>query len=123
MSIGRPLPNYQCYIVDEHMQLLPPGALGELVLGGVSVSRRGYLNLPDKTATAFKPDTLGGTPFPLYRTGDLARFAPSGDIEYCGRADSQVGLDICLHMVSGQCHGELGLLGAATWVEAGGTSE
>jgi non-ribosomal peptide synthetase component F len=40
MSIGKPLLNYQCYIVDEHMNLLPPGALGELVIGGVSVSRR-----------------------------------------------------------------------------------
>lgn len=40
MSIGKPLLNYHCYIMDEHMNLLPPGAVGELVIGGVSVSRR-----------------------------------------------------------------------------------
>ena len=40
MSIGKPLLNYQCYVLDEHMNLLPPGAVGELVIGGVSVSRR-----------------------------------------------------------------------------------
>jgi len=40
MSIGKPLLNYQCYILDEHMNLLPPGSVGELVIGGVSISRR-----------------------------------------------------------------------------------
>lgn len=40
MSIGKPLLNYQCYVLDEHMNLLPSGAVGELVIGGVSVSRR-----------------------------------------------------------------------------------
>jgi len=90
MSIGRPLPNYQCYILDDDMNLLPPGAVGELVIGGVSVSRKGYLNLPDKTRSVFKPDTITNSPFPLYKSGDLARFSPEGDIEYFGRADSQV---------------------------------
>jgi amino acid adenylation domain-containing protein len=90
MSIGRPMPNYQCYIVDDHMGLLPPGAIGELIIGGVSVSRRGYLNLPEKTASVFKPDTLTHGPYPLYKSGDLARFSAVGNIEYYGRADSQV---------------------------------
>lgn len=40
MSIGKPLLNYQCYVLDEHMNPLPPGAVGELAIGGVSVSRR-----------------------------------------------------------------------------------
>lgn len=91
MSIGKPLPNYQCYIVDEHLNLLPPGALGELLIGGVSVSKRGYLNMPEKTKSVFRPDHLTGGNYNLYRSGDLARHScTTGEIEYCGRTDSQV---------------------------------
>ena len=90
MSIGKPLPNYQCYILDDDMNLLPPGAIGELVIGGVSVSCNGYLNLPEKTRSVFKQDTLTNGPYPLYKSGDLARYSPEGNIEYLGRADSQV---------------------------------
>lgn len=90
VSIGRPLPNYKCYVVDQHMQPVPPGAVGELVVGGISVSRNGYLNLPQKTASVFLHDTFTNMSYPLYRTGDLVRYGPSGDIEYFGRADFQV---------------------------------
>lgn len=51
----------------------------------------GYLNLPDKTGSAFTPDHLTGGPYPLYKSGDLARLSClTGEIEYLGRADSQV---------------------------------
>jgi len=97
ITIGRPLPNYQCYVLDAHLNLLPPGALGELVIGGVSVSRTGYLNLVDKTQDVFKPDPFRSGKscrYPLYQSGDLARIslAPDsmGEIEYYGRTDAQV---------------------------------
>jgi len=90
LSIGKPLANYQVYILDQHMNVVPPGAVGELVIGGISVSRHGYRNLPEKTAAAFRPDTLTDGPWPLYRTGDLARMAVNGDIEHLGRIDCQV---------------------------------
>jgi non-ribosomal peptide synthetase-like protein len=97
VTIGRPLPNYQCYVLDEHLNLLPPGALGELVIGGVSVSRVGYLNLPDKTRSVFKPDPFRpgkSDNYPLYQSGDLARISLArdtmGEIEYYGRTDTQV---------------------------------
>ncbi len=94
VTIGTPLPNYQCYVLDAHLNLLPPGALGELVIGGVSVSRTGYLNLPDKTRSVFVPDHWGESGYPLYRSGDVARYslAPGtwGDLEYGGRTDAQV---------------------------------
>ena len=90
VSIGKPLANYKCYVVDDHMNLVPPGAIGELIIGGVSVSRGGYMNMPDKTSAAFKPDTLTHGPYPLYKTGDLARLSPQADIELLGRLDTQV---------------------------------
>jgi hypothetical protein len=41
MKIGRPLANVQCYVLDEHMALVPQGALGELCIGGAGVSSKG----------------------------------------------------------------------------------
>jgi non-ribosomal peptide synthetase-like protein len=97
ITIGKPLPNYQCYVLDAHLNLLPPGALGELVIGGVSVSRAGYLNLLDKTQSVFKPDPFrsgNSDSYPLYQSGDLARISLAldslGEIEYYGRTDAQV---------------------------------
>ncbi|WP_400193664.1 amino acid adenylation domain-containing protein [Hymenobacter sp. B81] len=86
--IGRPIANTQAYIVNEHLQLLPLGAVGELCLAGDGLSR-GYLNKAELTREKFLPN-----PFPggdrLYRTGDLARWRPDGIIEYLGRLDTQV---------------------------------
>lgn len=48
----------------------------------------GYRNAPDLTARAFPTHPVTGER--LYRTGDLARLLPDGDLEFLGRADSQV---------------------------------
>ncbi|WP_144028932.1 non-ribosomal peptide synthetase, partial [Paenibacillus tyrfis] len=88
VSIGRPVPNHQAYIVDAQNQLLPIGVAGELCVGGVGLAR-GYLNRPDLTAEKFvdNPFAAGER---MYRTGDLARWLPDGSIEYLGRIDHQV---------------------------------
>jgi amino acid adenylation domain-containing protein len=91
-SIGRPLPYAQVYIVDKHLQVVPTGHPGELLIGGPQVAI-GYLNRPEKTAAAFIPDHLSGTPGArLYRTGDLVRWLPDHGVEFLGRIDFQVKL-------------------------------
>jgi amino acid adenylation domain-containing protein len=88
--IGRPIDNTQIYLLDGEQQPVPPGAAGELYIGGQNVAR-GYLNQPELTAKKFIPDPFGKTVYAtLYRTGDLARFLPDGDIEFLGRIDHQV---------------------------------
>jgi acyl-coenzyme A synthetase/AMP-(fatty) acid ligase len=87
--IGLPVrPNYQAYVLDRHLNPVPPGVTGELHLGGASVAR-GYLNRPELTQERFIPD-----PFRpgqrLYKTGDLARRRPDGTIAFAGRVDNQV---------------------------------
>ncbi|WP_027250316.1 non-ribosomal peptide synthetase [Planktothrix agardhii] len=102
ITIGRPLPNVQVYILDPHLQPVPIGVAGELHIGGAGLAR-GYLNRPELTAEKFisNPfvsldppltplDKGGEQPSKLYKTGDLARYLPDGKIEYLGRIDNQV---------------------------------
>ncbi|SCG49782.1 non-ribosomal peptide synthetase [Micromonospora halophytica] len=90
MAIGRPLPNYQAYVVDAALCPVPTGVDGELLIGGPGVAV-GYLNRPALTAERFVPDPFSGEPGArLYRTGDRVRQLPDGRIVYLGRLDRQV---------------------------------
>lgn len=94
--LGSLLSNYKAYIVNEQMQQLPEGAVGELYLAGPGVSR-GYLNNQALTSERFlvnpfqteqeKKLAINGR---IYKTGDLVRRLPDGKLEYLGRNDFQV---------------------------------
>jgi amino acid adenylation domain-containing protein len=86
--IGRPLPGYQAYVLDEQKKLTPLGAPGELYLAGPSLAT-GYLYRPELTAERFIHHSDLGR---LYQTGDLARWRSEGHLEYLGRTDFQVKL-------------------------------
>lgn len=90
-SIGRPIDDVQIYLVDEQLQRVPDGTPGEVLIGGSSVGRRGYLNSPDLTDQKFIADPFGNNEDGrLYRTGDLARMLPDGQLAFLGRIDEQV---------------------------------
>ncbi|MFT6400599.1 MAG: natural product biosynthesis luciferase-like monooxygenase protein [Bradymonadia bacterium] len=91
VSIGTPIANTQIVILDQANELLPPGAVGELCIGGTGVVR-GYLRRPQLTAERFIDDPNGPEGARLYRTGDRARFQPDGTLEFHGRLDHQVKL-------------------------------
>lgn len=88
VPIGIPADNVQIYILDQNLDPLPEGSIGELYISGDGVAR-GYLNRPDLTEERFleNPYLQGRR---MYKTGDLARFLSNGKIEYVGRADQQV---------------------------------
>ncbi|MFY9726478.1 MAG: non-ribosomal peptide synthetase [Bryobacteraceae bacterium] len=88
IPIGRPIANTQVYILDEGLNPVPVGEIGELSIGGDGVVR-GYWNRPELTAERFLNDPFrpGGR---IYRTGDLARYLPDGNVEYLGRSDFQI---------------------------------
>ena len=90
IPIGRPVGDRRVYLLDERMDLVPVGVVGEIHVGGPGVGR-GYLQRPALTAERFVPDPFGGEPGArLYRTGDLARWTADGVLEFVGRRDHQV---------------------------------
>ena len=90
VPIGRPIANFQAYVLDRNLQPVPVGVPGELCLGGVGLAR-GYLNRPELTAEKFIPNPFReGTGERIYRTGDLVRYLPDGNIEFLDRLDQQV---------------------------------
>jgi amino acid adenylation domain-containing protein len=90
VPIGRPVPNTRLHIVDPRLRPVPVGVPGELLIGGVQVSR-GYLARPELTAERFVPDPFSGEPGArLYRTGDRVERRPDGAAEFLGRVDFQI---------------------------------
>lgn len=89
IPIGAPINNTQLYIVNEAVQLVPHGLIGEIAVAGSGVGS-GYLNQNELTEKVFIENPFGDGK--LYLTGDLGRFLPSGEIEYIGRKDFQVKL-------------------------------
>ncbi|CAI2767104.1 non-ribosomal peptide synthetase [Flavobacterium collinsii] len=88
INIGSPISNTSIYIINEELQLLPMGIVGELCVSGAGVAR-GYLNQEELTREKFieNPFKEGDR---IYKTGDLARWLPDGNLEFIGRKDNQV---------------------------------
>ncbi len=88
--IGKPIVNIEMYVVDQHMEPVPIGSVGELLIGGAGLSP-GYLNRPELTQEKFIWNIFSTDPnAKLYRTGDLVRWLSDGNIEFVGRIDHQV---------------------------------
>lgn len=91
VTIGRALPNYLAFVLDEKLRPVKPGEPGELYLSGIGLAL-GYLGRRDLTRERFVPNPYADGPFTevLYRTGDLVRFTPQRELEFIGRIDEQV---------------------------------
>lgn len=86
-SIGKPIGGVYAYILDDDLNLLPKGAIGNLYIGGKQVTR-GYINQPEETQKHFISNPFNSGK--IYETGDLVRERLDGSYEYLGRKDFQV---------------------------------
>jgi amino acid adenylation domain-containing protein len=90
VPLGQPIAQTRLFVLDRYLEPLPPGADGELYIGGAGVAR-GYWNRPDLTAERFLPDPFAEEPGArMYRTGDRVRRRPDGTVDFLGRLDTQV---------------------------------
>lgn len=80
-SIGLPLPDTECKIIDEEDNELPTGEVGELAVRGGNVML-GYYNLLDETVKALRSGWL--------HTGDLAKKDEDGYIYIVDRKKDMV---------------------------------
>jgi amino acid adenylation domain-containing protein len=88
VPIGTPCDGEELFVLDDEMNEVAAGAVGDLYIGGVGLARE-YWHDAEQTAAAFRthPRRAGGR---IYKTGDLARVGADGLVYFLGRGDSQI---------------------------------
>ncbi|MCR5582121.1 MAG: AMP-binding protein [Eggerthellaceae bacterium] len=82
--VGKPMvPGLEIVLLDEGGNEVPQGETGEICFE--SYFTRGYVNLPEQTAAAFRDH--------IYHTGDLGRKDENGDLILVGRANDMIKID------------------------------
>lgn len=89
ITIGQPIDETQVLILDDGGNLVPPGVVGEIYIGGAGLAQ-GYCDRPELTEKSFRKGLLDDPEARLYRTGDLGRLREDGRFECLGRTDHQI---------------------------------
>ncbi|MCE7079513.1 non-ribosomal peptide synthetase [Streptomyces sp. ST2-7A] len=89
VPVGLPMDGVTTRLLDENLNPVADGEVGELFVGGTRLAR-GYLGRPDLTAERFVVDPHGAATDRLYRTGDLMRCGADGRLEFVGRTTDRV---------------------------------
>lgn len=105
IPIGYACPGETLLVLNENMEPVPDGEIGDLYIGGVGLSP-GYWRNPERTRSAFLPEPASldrnghahanGTgkakanAHRIYKTGDRGRRRPDGAVLFLGRADFQI---------------------------------
>ncbi len=89
ISIGKAMQGTDTIIVNDNNELVKPGSIGELCLGGIQLTP-GYWNNEAKNKESFFSLNYKGKDERFYKTGDNCIADAEGDILYIGRKDFQV---------------------------------
>lgn len=87
-AVGKPYPNIGVLILDEDLNIVPKGVVGQLTIYGANNSD-GYVGDDEATNAVFieHPKVSNGE---VYLSGDFAYMNDDNDIVYCNRKDEQV---------------------------------
>jgi amino acid adenylation domain-containing protein len=88
VPIGTPIADTNVYILDDFLNAVPAGVIGELYISGKGLAK-GYWKQQTLTYSAFISNPFQ-TGILMYKTGDLVRLNAEGILEYEGRIDEQV---------------------------------
>ncbi|QFG00393.1 amino acid adenylation domain-containing protein [Psychrobacillus glaciei] len=92
IPIGQPIQNMKFYLLNEKLESVLEGEIGELYIAGVGLAK-GYVNQEQLTKEKFIINPFNDKDFPyIYKTGDLVREIQNGTYEFVGRNDNQVKL-------------------------------
>jgi amino acid adenylation domain-containing protein len=90
ITIGHPLPNVTVHLLNQHLQPVTKGSIGEVYIGGAGVGL-GYLHRHELTQAHFLSDPFAGdAQARIYKSGDLAVELADGSLDFLGRVDDQV---------------------------------
>jgi amino acid adenylation domain-containing protein len=88
VPIGSPIENMECFILDESLNQVPIGVVGQLFLAGKGLAV-GYQNNSELTQEKFIVHHFDPSQ-KMYATGDFCKYNEEHQIEYLGRKDEQV---------------------------------
>jgi amino acid adenylation domain-containing protein len=88
LTIGKALPGYRIYVLDQDGQKCDVNAEGEICIGGNGVAQ-GYINDKRLTGEKFVPDPFYQNSV-MYRTGDIGKINSDGELLFLGRVDNQI---------------------------------
>jgi amino acid adenylation domain-containing protein len=86
IPIGLPCAGEDLAVLDESLNPVPPGEIGDLYISGLGLSPGYWKDLPKTDSVFLSHPTCGR----IYKTGDLARIGEGGLFYLLGRADSQI---------------------------------
>jgi amino acid adenylation domain-containing protein len=89
ISVGKPLDNYQVWILNKFLKPVPIGVPGQICISGIGVGA-GFSGPATSHLDKFSTIELFGKEILVYQTGDRGVLTRDRELQYLGRIDHQI---------------------------------